>query len=184
MKKNLKSGAGFTLLELLVVFSVIGVLIGVGSVSFLSYNNKQSIETAATELKTGIENAKFNAVSRVKPSGCAALPLNKYSFVACTNKVPQVNNCTDPANLYEIRAVCNTSVITTTTKKRPADITVSISATECGNPRILEFYPLKNGTDVPFCRIVLENGDSSLVKTLCVDMGGNVSVNDGDTICP
>lgn len=181
-----KNAAGFTLLEMLVVFTVIGLLTGVGFASFVSYSKKQTLDQAVQDLKTGIDQAKFNAVSRVKPtvSPCSdTAPLDRYRIRVCTSTV----SCTTSSDLYETDAGCivagasswTTSLLAS--KKRPSTITATILPGECGvgSNNYMQFYAL-SGLDAP-CRIVVTDG--SVSKTLCVDGGGNTSILPGDTQC-
>lgn len=171
-----KNGAGFTLLEMLVVFSVIGLLTGGGFASFVAYSKKQVLDQAVQDLKTGIDHAKFNAVSRVKPSigtGCDNIPLDRYRIRVCSAGVA----CASSADLYEIDAGCVvgggitwTSVLAS--KPRPSTITATTGCT-------MQFSVL-SGINAP-CSIVITDGSAS--KTICVDGGGNTSVLDGTPSC-
>ncbi len=186
----IRSSLGFTLLEILVVFSVIGILTGIGFASFVSYSRKQSLDQAAQDLKTAIDQARFNSVSRVKPSSCGTNVLDIYRLVTCTNATPSdpatPNACVNPNNLYEMYAFCG-SYINVASKARASNILTSIAAAssgECGTDRIIRFYTL-TGFDINSCRIVLTTTDTpSLSKTLCVDNGGNTNIKEGTTTCP
>ena len=172
---------GFTLLELLVVFSVVGVLAGSGFASFVSYSKKQVLDQQAADIKTGIDQAKFSAISRVKPtvSPCSAsTPLSRYRIRICSSGVA----CSSANNLYEIDAACSVNgnlrwTNTLISKKRNSTLTSSIASAECGisSGTVMQFSVL-NGIDAP-CRIVLTDGISS--RTVCVDGGGNTVIKDG-----
>ncbi len=176
---------GFTLLELLVVFSVVGVLAGSGFASFVSYSKKQVLDQQAADIKTGIDQAKFSAISRVKPtvSPCSAsTPLSRYRIRICSSGVA----CSSANNLYEIDAACSVNgnlrwTNTLISKKRNSTLTSSIASAECGisSGTVMQFSVL-NGIDAP-CRIVLTDGISS--RTVCVDGGGNTVIKDGSVSC-
>lgn len=184
-RSKVKCQKGFTLLELLVVISVVGILTTVGFYSFSAYSKKQSIDQAANDLKLGIYQAKFNAVSRVKPNECGTNPLNKYNVIPCTNSSNQVVNCSiGSTDLYQLHAYCPPYLTDPLpAKKKSSNIVVSITPLECSNGEF-SFFPLKNGTDINSCRIVLSAVDSTLTKTICVDNGGNVSIKEGTVLCP
>lgn len=169
---------GFTFLEMLVVFSVIGILTGGGFASFVTYSKKQVLDQAVQDLKTGIDQAKFNAVSRVKPpagTGCDNVPLSSYRLRVCASNVP----CGTGTDLYETDAGCvvggatqwTTSILAS--KKRPGTLAAPVSG--CA----MQFSVL-SGIVAP-CTIVLTDGSAS--KTICVDGGGNTSVLDGSSTC-
>ena len=69
-EKRLSNNLGFTLIELIVVFSIMAILSSVGIASFVSYSRSQSIQTAASNLELTLELAKSRASSQVKPSQC------------------------------------------------------------------------------------------------------------------
>jgi prepilin-type N-terminal cleavage/methylation domain-containing protein len=176
---------GFTLLEILVAISIIGILTGTGFAAFVSYNRQQSVDQAAKDIKLGIDQAKFSSISRVKPSECGSNPLNRYRFIACTDASNQPINCQAGSTyLYQIDAYCPPLWTTPLpAKKKPGNIVVSIASGECSNGSF-RFYPLKNGTDTSSCRIVLSATDSNVTRTICVDSGGNASIKDGTFSCP
>ncbi len=59
---------GFTIIELLVVITLVGVVSGVGIFSLVNYGNTQTIEQAVSNIKGIFEEAKFNAISSVRIS--------------------------------------------------------------------------------------------------------------------
>lgn len=64
--RTFKSSQGFTLIEMLVVFSLITILSGLGIVSFANYSHAQEVNQAASKLRLMVGEARFNAVSSVK----------------------------------------------------------------------------------------------------------------------
>ncbi|MDE2026621.1 MAG: prepilin-type N-terminal cleavage/methylation domain-containing protein [Patescibacteria group bacterium] len=61
---------GFTLIELIVVFSIIAILSTAGLAAFVIYSRKQTVNTTVQEIKTAIFNARSRASSQV--SNCLA----------------------------------------------------------------------------------------------------------------
>ncbi len=59
---------GFTLIELIVVFSVIAVLSTIGVASFVSYSRAQTLKQATNDFITVLNTAKSRASAQVKPS--------------------------------------------------------------------------------------------------------------------
>lgn len=84
---------GFTLIELIVVFSTIAFLSIMGIVSYVSYSQSQSVESEVQKLITTIHLAKSRAASQVKPPVCVG-QLDGYSV--------KIEN----ANQYSLNVVC------------------------------------------------------------------------------
>lgn len=178
-----KSKSGFTLLELTIVFSLMAVLGAIGFAAFTNFSSRQTLDQTAQDIKAGIDQAKFSAISRVKPSSCAASNiLDGYTAVICTTG--GLSACT-AGNLYELKPACipvpNPSPIPLS-KKISANITVSV--TSCGilNNNAI-FFSAQIGTSNGLCTIRLTD-DTGSSKTVCVDNGGNVSILDGAVNCP
>lgn len=93
---------GFSLIELLVAFSLISVLSTIGYISFASYSKRQVVVQTAANVKQAVDLARFNAASFVKPPECVATDeLSSYKLNFCFNVVP---SCA-PA-FYEMTAIC------------------------------------------------------------------------------
>ena len=59
---------GFTLIELMVVFSILAVLSTIGVAAFVSFSRTQTLNAAASDIKSMLNLAKSRAYSQVKPS--------------------------------------------------------------------------------------------------------------------
>ncbi len=77
---------GFTLLELIVVFSVISIVSGIGIFSFVTYSRSQTLTTATNDFVTFLYTAKSRAQSQVKPSDATACSgsLDGYEIRLCS----------------------------------------------------------------------------------------------------
>lgn len=162
---------GFTLVELLVVFSVIVFLSGIGFISFVSYSQEQALNQAALSMKLEIERAKANAMARVKPSNCGG-QLKKYGIF--------INN---PKKYYFIVG-CSNNV--STVKYLPQNITFDLTVNGefegCG----LNFYVLSGGVVFEACNQSADGNFANITltgygktKILKIDKGGNVNIVDG-----
>jgi len=100
--RNLKFSGGFTLVELLVVFSVLVILSTVSIASFSSFNRTQSIQSAAFDLSTMLQTAKSRATSQYKPSSCGTNTLSSYMVRVC--KLTG-SSCSSDGD-YELLASC------------------------------------------------------------------------------
>lgn len=65
-KRKLDKSLGFTIIELLVVLTMVGLVSGVGIFSLINYGNAQTIEQTVGNIKSIFDEAKFNALSSVK----------------------------------------------------------------------------------------------------------------------
>jgi len=164
---------GFTLIEILVIFTVTALLGGVSFASFVSYSRGQAVDQFAANLKTAVEKGKFNAVSRVKPeSGC--LILNSYKF---SNNG---SNCTVSSVSYDycVIAVCDDGVnnIVVSKNNLPSNITFTTSNCE------IDFATLSNTVSWSGCGTFSSGAQigvtgHGVTKTLNIDKRGNVSIN-------
>lgn len=105
---------GFTIFELLVVFSLVSVVSGIGFVSLGSYSRKQVILQSLANIKQIVDTARFNALSNVKPTTCGTgEELSSYTVKFCFN-----SNCTGIVGAtnnssYVLQAACGaqTSIV-------------------------------------------------------------------------
>lgn len=96
----LKRGSGFTLIELIVSFSVIAILSSIGIASFIGYNTEQEFRGAYLELASNINMAKSEALAQVKPKECsdAGKVLVGYRVIVKDERS------------YEVHAECRVSI--------------------------------------------------------------------------
>ncbi|HEX7041830.1 MAG TPA: prepilin-type N-terminal cleavage/methylation domain-containing protein [Patescibacteria group bacterium] len=111
-----KSNLGFTLIELMVVFSLMTILSGVGIASFVNYSRSQAVDNSLKELRTTIYTARSRALSQLKTGTCGAtgsnLQLIGYQVVLCSvpgHTHPSGIACNDNNNAYELQIVCANS---------------------------------------------------------------------------
>ncbi len=96
-QKILETSYGFTLLELIVVFSVIAILSTIGIASFVAYSRSQSVQTAASNFALTLESAKSRASSQVKLDACSGA-LNGYQVDISTSNPTK--------NAYSLNVLC------------------------------------------------------------------------------
>lgn len=103
---------GFSLIELLVVFVLIGISMVTSIAAFYSYNKSQSYITSVSDVVHYLNLAKSRARSQVKPSLCGTKTLKYYQvyFVA-------------PGSTYRLKVLCDTTLITLESKTLPTGVT-------------------------------------------------------------
>lgn len=125
-EKMLLKNHGFTLIELIVVFSAISILSTIGIASFVNYSRSQALQTSATDLVNTLNLAKSRALSQVKPSQCTSQDaLSGY-------QVNVLNNST-----YNISVICG-GTHTVATITLPTNITFDLAQTTANSV----FFPI------------------------------------------
>ncbi len=119
---------GFTLIELIVVFTIIGLLSSISIQSFIDYNRKQKLDATANTLTTVLTTARSRAQSQVKPSGspCSTNALDGYRILfSCVGGGCQ----SSPVAYYQVYAVCQTQLQSIPNSKVniPSEVSVSVS---------------------------------------------------------
>jgi prepilin-type N-terminal cleavage/methylation domain-containing protein len=103
---------GFTVIELLVVFSIMAILAVISIASFSPFNDTQASNVAVSDVVNTINTAKSNAISQVKPTQCQSQTLKGYEVVI---SLP---------NQYEFDVLCDNSIYLIGTKMNlPKNVT-------------------------------------------------------------
>ena len=162
----MKRSLGFTLVELVVVISILAVLTTAGLASFVSYSRTQSLQTTASDLITTLNLAKSRSSSQVKPDSsispdmqnpCAIQPLNGYRVLIST-----------PTNSYEMDAICAENIYKIINVTFPTNISVS----QNGTTSTSFLFPVISGGVVGSGSVVLTG--YGLTRTITVDSIGTV----------
>ena len=106
MKNSLKRiSVGFTLIEIIVVVTVMAILSTIGLASFSEYNHSQTLGAVTLDVYTMLNTAKSRAQSQVKPSTCLAPnTLDGYKVSICG----PLSSCTiGSTDDYQLQAVCS-----------------------------------------------------------------------------
>lgn len=105
--------AGFTLIELMVVFSIMTILSAVGIAGYVNYSHSQEIDTAAKDFRGLLFTARSRAQSQLRDSSCYSsgftgqgYELKGYQVVACCSfALCSQASCGTIGNNYELQAV-------------------------------------------------------------------------------
>ncbi len=101
---------GFTLIEIIIIFAISSVIVGISVNSFGNYNSTQIFNGAASDLINELNSARSRAISQVKPSQCSGA-LDGYEVKITTS-----------SRDYEQSAICGAAMVGTKTKKLPSQV--------------------------------------------------------------
>lgn len=155
------SQKGFTLIELIVVFSIIAILSVIGVAAFVNYSRVQTLESASSDLVSALLVAKSRALSQVKPTSQAP-QCDSSSVLNGYNVVLNVSS-----NSYVLNVVCSNFTYAITTNTLPKNVTFSPSPTST-----ILFFPIISSGVQGYGTIYLSAYGST--KTITVDPTGVV----------
>jgi prepilin-type N-terminal cleavage/methylation domain-containing protein len=158
---------GYTLVEILVALTVIGLLFSFGFVSFRDFSRRQAVADAAKSIQGDLRLAQGNAITGQKPMPDCGAPktLDSYSFNIISTNSPSE---------YRIEANCGGTPVIVKDVTMPTDITIKNPAP---SPNPLKFKILGQGTNI--------SSGSNWVLTLIQTGTGNttnVTVTSGGEI--
>jgi len=154
--------SAYTLIEILVTLTIIGLLFSFGYVNFRDFSRRQAVADAAKSIQGDLRIAQTDATTGQKPAdGSCSLPktLDGYNFEVF------------PPAEYKIEAICGV----TTTVVKDVTLPAGISVT-APSPNPLQFKVLGQGTNI---------SSGSWVLTLTQEGTNNttaVTVNSGGDI--
>lgn len=169
--KSENSLAGFTLIEMIVVFAIIAVLSTLGVASFVSYGRSQALNSSVSDLVTILNLAKSRAQSQVKPS-CAG-SLDGYEIRLC-GVSGSPTTCINSINAnYELDARCNGSVVSPPISTGKLSQNVSFGSYPSPTTTTSIFFSVLTGGVAGFGTIAMTG--YSQTKSIVVDQSGNIS---------
>lgn len=158
---------GYTLIEILVGLTIIGLLFGFGYVSFRDFSRRQALSGTAKQVQGDLRLAQGDAISGQKPDdvNCASPnTLDSYSF-----------NIVSPSE-YTIEANCisggATIAVIVKDVNLPSDISIS---TPLPNP--IKFKILSQGTNIAAgesAQLLLTQVGTNNQITVTVTSGGEI----------
>ncbi len=157
-----KHNAAYTLIEILVSLTIIGLIFGIGYVNFRDFARRQALAGTARTIKGALRLAQEQALSGKKPADVRCDSPNTligyyFNLVSASN--------------YRLVAQCSGGDVITKDVTLAADITLSSSQ----NP--ITFKILGEGTNVPQATpatITLTQVGTSNTATITVTAGGEI----------
>ncbi len=161
-----KVSRGFTLIELMVVLSIIAVLGTLGIAGFTAYNKVQILQTSANDLAATLNLARSRALSQVKiGTNCSnqnnSLDSYEVQTTSVTNSYSLVIHCSNGLSSFF-------DVIYS--KSLPANISFDVST----SPISYLFPVLKGGVTASGQIVIKDNNNNH--KNIIVNSLGGVSI--------
>jgi prepilin-type N-terminal cleavage/methylation domain-containing protein len=150
---------GYTLVEVLVSLTIIGLLFGFGFASFRDFSRRQALEGASRSLKGELRLLQSKASAGEKPAGCGASILSTYSFVVSASSYNIIANCSGGVNV--------------TVKTGSLDTGITMASTQ----NTISFKVLGQGTNIlsgGSAVITLSQAGTSNTSLITVTAGGEI----------
>ncbi len=147
----------FTLIELILVFALIGVLTSLGIASYAAYNGTQSVQSAASDMQNILRTAQSRSISQVKPASCGTNALTGYQVDITVN-----------TQAYTLSAMCGTKQVIAN-KLLPAQVTFATGSTAS------IFFAIGSGTVANTATITVSGFGKT--KAVTISKTGSISAN-------
>jgi len=170
-RNNLFHEKGFTLIELVVAFSIMAILSTVGIASFVSYSRTQTMQQAVSDFTTALNTAKAASVAQTLSLNISGVNLTCPAGRAFEGYGIVINS--PVANSYRFYVRC-TGVKTYSAKETilPTNINFDASTTTQD-----VFFAVLTGGVVGGGNIVFNGINLGLkTKTISIDLGGNILI--------
>lgn len=150
---------GYTLIEVLIVVSILTIIFTVGFARYRDYERRQKVVTITRQVKGDLRLAQEEALSGRKPSGCTGV-LNGYFF-------RRLNSST-----YVIQANCTNATIEVKRVELILGTTINFSSGDS-----ILFKPIGSGTDIPSgvdTLITVSFAPYSYTQVITITSGGEI----------
>lgn len=175
----MKNEKGFTIIELLLVFSLMTLISGVGFAALVTYSRSQEVDQDVARFKTTVEKARSMALSSVKPT----IDINGDPVSCTTLKSYRVETCRTCAS-YNYRIIVNCSPNESILEQYKLSNNVSFVSGSIGGCRKLVFTPINSGVQCQNASGVPRTMPQTLQLTgngktvdITIDIIGNVTIN-------
>ncbi len=185
MKKNL----GFTLIELMVVISILAILAVSFFVNFKSFGEDAALKNAASDIQSALRLAQSNALSGVKCGNEGGVPWSiQFRDRSTFNLICSISGSLDPSiirrwsiplpiyisEIYAVRPNACTSSFTPS-GTISSTITINFSYSE-GKATFIDTAKDCLGKSTGLVIKLKNNNNDAALKTVTLDKGGSVDV--------
>lgn len=157
---------GFTLIEILLVFSVISILSVASVVAYSSYNTKQQLNNSAQDILVLLHTAKAKAQAQTASSSCTSL--KSYQLMRCSAG-PVCKTAGASATTFELQAVCKNGTFLVEEKSLSPNVLFDNSSTTT-----LSFDVLTGGAMTGLFKITNSAGS----RTVSVSSYGQITLSE------
>jgi len=168
MKDFNRTERAYTLIEILIVLTVIGILFGAGFVGYRDFSRRQALAGVVKQLQGDLRLAQQMALSGEKPNtlGCVSNSLDGIRFEVTTS----------PPYIYRLKAACGSIVNYPLIKEFSFPSNISLDLTGF-SPNPVLFKVLGQGTNIPSVGnavITLTQAETGNKATVTITPGGSI----------
>ncbi len=155
---------GYTLIEILVALTVVGLLFTVGYVGFRDFSRRQALAGAVKQIQGNLSLTQGYALAGQKPDDISCN--NPNSLIGYNFNIVSTTE-------YKIEAVCSGGTVLREDYNLPADSGISISAS---SPNPILFKILGSGTNITteYAKITLTQTGTANTADVKVGSGGEI----------
>ncbi len=152
---------GYTLLEILVALTIVGIIFSVGYVGFRSFSQRQAMQAVLRGIRGDLRLAQQQALAGKKPSGANCdSPATLEGF----------NFSVDSPAVYSINAVCSGGTIETKSVTLSSGITITAGVV---NPIL--FKSVGAGTNISGSVVInLAQTGTTNAASITISQGGEI----------
>lgn len=152
---------GYTLIEILVALTIVGLIFGIGYVNFRDFARRQALAGVARSIMGDLRLAQEQALAGKKPAVVACNPPNELNGF---------NFRVTGASSYQLEANCSGGNSITKSATLPTDVSISIPS-----PNPITFKILGQGTNLSAdATISLTQSGTANTKVVTVTSGGEI----------
>ena len=152
---------GYTLIEILVALTIVGLIFAIGYVNFRDFSRRQSLAGQARSMKGDLRLAQGEALAGNKPSDVFCNPPNRLNGF---------NFRVTGSSTYRVEANCTGGNVITKNVTLPADMSISTPS-----PNPITFKILGQGTNVTADAVItITQVGTSFTNTVTVTSGGEI----------
>jgi prepilin-type N-terminal cleavage/methylation domain-containing protein len=157
--------SAFTLVELLVVISVIGVISSLGFAAYTQFSRSQIVTQAIEKIISDLHLAQSLALNNQKPEECGVNLLDGYSF--------EINDSTS----YTISAVCGSSSFEVKKVTLPLTVAIGPSGWKATFKVLRQGVSFEPNEEINEIKV---NAFGKLFKKIVVGSGGEINLKSFD----